>query len=79
MPDHEHEPMSYTTELMAELEAIGLIRRTGHFRRSPITGKLQPVYEVTELGKRMGPTLLGYNEMGGVGAAPGIGTNCEAA
>jgi hypothetical protein len=36
----------------AELEAEGLITKSGRFRRSPKTGEMQPVYIVTEKGKR---------------------------
>ena len=31
-------------EIMEELEADGILRRTGEFRPSPITGAMQPVY-----------------------------------
>jgi hypothetical protein len=40
---------AYTKELMVELEAIGVIKRNGQFRRRPDTGELEPVYVPVEL------------------------------
>jgi len=39
-------------EVMNSLEAEGLIRRNGEFHQTP-NGLLQPVYDLTPLGRRL--------------------------
>jgi hypothetical protein len=45
-----HDDKNDVREILAELEAEGLIRR--RFRRNPETGEMEPVYIITKKGKR---------------------------
>ena len=50
----KQEAHALATEALESLEAEGVMRKTGEYRRSKITGKMQPVYELkpeAELGE----------------------------
>jgi hypothetical protein len=49
MPKSHVQEVEETLEL---LEVEGLVRRNGEFRRAP-NGLLQPVYDLTPLGRRL--------------------------
>jgi hypothetical protein len=52
------ESIDEVRQTMLRLESMGLIRRTGRYRRNPETGENSEVCELTELGKKTGPKFF---------------------